>query len=453
MDVADGVPLPQRYWAILTVALGITLSVLDGAIANVALPTIARDLHASPAASIWVVNAYQLTIIISLLPLASIGEIVGYARVYRVGLVIFTLASFACAISHSLVELALARAMQGFGAAGLMSVSSALTRFIYPRQWLGRGIGLNAVAVAVAAATGPTVAAAILSVASWPWLFAVNVPTGIAALVAARALPRIAGVARRFDVISAVLNGLTFGLLIIGIDGLGHGEGTIIVAAVFTASVIAGTTLVLRQLTGTSPLLPIDLLRRPIVALSVSTSVCSFVAQMTVYVSLPFYLQNVLGRTQVETGLLMTPWPVAVGIVAPIAGRLGDRYPAGILGGIGLAVFATGLTLMALIPQPAASADIAWRMAVCGIGFGFFQSPNNRAILTNAPRARSGAASGLLAMSRLLGQTIGAAFVAVIFNYAPARANHVALVVGASFAAVAAVVSFLRLMNRAAPVE
>ena len=180
LAVPDGVPLPQRYWAILTIALGLTLAVLDGAIANVALPTIARDLDASPASSIWVVNAYQLAVTISLLPLASLGDIYGYRRVYQCGLVVFTIASLGCALSDSLATLTIARIVQGFGAAGIMSVNGALVRFIYPRRWLGRGVGLNATIGSIASAVGPTVAAGILSVGPWPWLFAVNVPIGAA---------------------------------------------------------------------------------------------------------------------------------------------------------------------------------------------------------------------------------------------------------------------------------
>jgi MFS transporter, DHA2 family, multidrug resistance protein len=186
----DGVPLPQRYWAILAIALGLTLAVLDGAIANVALPTIARDLDASAASSIWVVNAYQLAVTISLLPLASLGDIFGYRRVYQWGLVVFTVASLGCAMSDSLPTLTIARIVQGFGAAGIMSVNGALVRFIYPRRWLGRGVGLNATIGSIAAATGPTVAAGILSIGPWPWLFAVNVPIGLIAIpLAWRVLP------------------------------------------------------------------------------------------------------------------------------------------------------------------------------------------------------------------------------------------------------------------------
>ena len=149
MTHEDGLPLPARYWAILAIALGITLAVIDSAIANVALPTIAIDLHTNPAASIWVVNGYQLAITISLLPLSSLGDIAGYRRVYLWGLAVFTIASLGCAFSTTLPMLAGARVIQGFGAAGIMSVNTALLRFIYPQKLLGRGIGINAMVVAV----------------------------------------------------------------------------------------------------------------------------------------------------------------------------------------------------------------------------------------------------------------------------------------------------------------
>jgi MFS transporter, DHA2 family, multidrug resistance protein len=447
-DESDGLPLGRRGWAILTVALAITMSVLDGAIANIALPTIARDLHASPASSIWVVNAYQLAVTILLLPLASLGEIFTYRRVYYIGLVVFTLASLSCSLSDSLTSLTLARILQGVGAAGIMSVNGALIRFIYPRRMLGRGIGINAVVVAVSAALGPTVAAGILAVASWPWLFAINVPVGLVALVAARALPLSPRSQRRFDTPSALLNALFFGVLITAIDGAGHGEAWWLVTGEAVAALAAGVALVLRQLPQTSPLLPVDLLRIPLFALSVATSVASFIGQMLAYVALPFFFQDGLGLGQVETGLLMTPWPLATAVVAPIAGRLADRYPAGVLGGLGLGTFAAGLAALGLLPAHPSVADIVWRMTLCGAGFGLFQSPNNRAMLGSAPRERSGGASGMLGTARLLGQTVGAALVALIFGLFGVRASSVALFAAAGFAVVAAGVSCLRLLER-----
>ncbi|XPE55718.1 MFS transporter [Shigella flexneri] len=219
---ADGLPLPQRYGAILTIVIGISMAVLDGAIANVALPTIATDLHATPASSIWVVNAYQIAIVISLLSFSFLGDMFGYRRIYKCGLVVFLLSSLFCALSDSLQMLTLARVIQGFGGAALMSVNTALIRLIYPQRFLGRGMGINSFIVAVSSAAGPTIAAAILSIASWKWLFLINVPLGIIALLLAmRFLPPNGSRASkpRFDLPSAVMNALTFGLLITALSG------------------------------------------------------------------------------------------------------------------------------------------------------------------------------------------------------------------------------------------
>ena len=271
-------------------------------------------------------------------------------------------------------------------------------------------------------------------------------PIGIATLASARMLPRTPRSGRRFDVPSALLNALFFGLLIIAVDSISHGGRALYAMLAFAGAALAGVALVLRQLPQTSPLLPVDLLRIPIFALSIATSICSFTAQMLAYVSIPFYFQYMLGRSDVATGLLMTPWPLASAVVAPIAGRLADRHSAGILGALGLIAFAAGLGSLALLPAVPADADIAWRMALCGAGFGLFQSPNNRAIMTAAPRERSGGASGMLGTARLLGQTIGAALVALMFSLVGGHATVWALGLAAGIALLAAAVSSTRLV-------
>jgi DHA2 family multidrug resistance protein-like MFS transporter len=301
------------------------------------------------------------------------------------------------------------------------------------------------VVISISAAIGPTVASAILARASWEWLFAVNVPIGAVAIaIAARALPRTQGSGRPFDWPSALLNALTFGLLILGLESLAR-EGLQAGLAKLAAGAMAGALLAWRELRRPTPLVPFDLLRIPIFGLSVATSIVSFSAQMLAYTALPFYFQEMLARSPVAIGLLMTPWPLAVAVSAPVAGRLADRHAAGLLGGIGLAVFAVGLALLSQIRPEASNLDIVWRMAVCGLGFGFFQSPNNRAMVSSAPLKRSGAAGGMLATARLLGQTFGALATAVFFHVAGTRATTAALLTASGVAAVAALVSLLRL--------
>lgn len=445
MNAPAGLPLPLRYWAILSLALGVTLAVLDSAIANVALPTIAHDLNASDAASIWIVNAYQLAITVSLLPLSALGDRIGYRRVYIPGLALFTAASLGCALSHTLMQLAVLRVIQGFGAAGIMSVNTALVRMIYPPAQLGRGIAINTMVVALSSALGPTVASGVLAVAAWPWLFAINVPIGVAAVLVGRAaLPASEGRGGAYDYVSALMNAGVFGLLILSVDGLGHGAPHARVLAAALAATVLGYFFVKRQLRQTAPLLPVDLLRIPLFALSIGTSVASFTAQMLAYVALPFWLQHTLGFSQVETGLYMTPWPLVIVLVAPLAGRLSDRYSAGILGGIGLLLFAAGLLSLALVGPHATGFGLIWRMGLCGAGFGLFQAPNNRAIVSAAPHHRSGGASGMLGTARLSGQTLGAALVALMFCMVPQHGPTASLYLATGFAFVAALVSSAR---------
>lgn len=415
--MTDGLPLPQRFFAFLTIVIALTMAVLDGAIVNVALPTIQRELAISSADAIWIVNAYQLAIIVSLLPLASLGDSLGYKRVYWIGLAVFTLASFACAQAQSLAFLSAARMVQGVGAAGVMSVNIALVRFIFPKDKLGVGIGYNAFVVAVSSAAGPSIASAILSVAHWQWLFLVNVPLGLIALViAAKSLPVTPASHKRFDVISFVLNAITFGLLIDGLNSLsdaGDWQKSLIKLGL---AFLFGVVFVRRECRIAHPMLPVDLLRRPVFALSMMTSVCSFAAQTMAYVSIPFFLEETLGYTAALTGILLTPWPVMTAIIAPLSGRLSNRIPLQWLGSAGMFLMGLGLALTAMIGDSPTPFDIGWRLAICGFGFGLFQTPNNRIIISSAPRERSGGASGLQSTGRLLGQSTGAAVVAIVFG-------------------------------------
>lgn len=440
--------MPRRKWAIVAIALGITVAVLDGVIANVALPSIAEDLHINPASSIWIVNAYQLAIMVSLLSLSFLGDLWGYKKVYLCGLTLFCFTSLACALSDSMATLTFSRVLQGFGAAAITSVNTALVRIIYPKRMLGVGMGINAVVVSVSAAAGPTVAASILTFGSWPWLFAVNIPICLAALwIGYKALPknRYKNDSLRFDWPSAVMNAFTFGLLIFIIDGFAHDFRLSLMIPVMGLALLIGFFFIRRQLRLSNPLLPVDLLRIPIFSLSIITSVCSFMAQMLAMVSMPFFLQNTLMRDEVMTGLLLTPWPVATMIVAPIAGHLILKVKAGILGGIGMIIFSFGLFLLAFLPAGPSNIDIIWRMVLCGIGFGLFQTPNNSVIISSAPESRSGGASGMLGTARLLGQTSGAALVALMFNLYPAHSASPSLLLAGILAIAAAIVSLLRI--------
>ena len=426
----DGLHRPRIYYAMVATFSGLFLAVLDGTICNVALPSISEDLQVSSSDSIWIINAFQLVIMMSLLPFSSLGELFGYKRIYLFGVAVFTVGSLFCSLTATLPLLVVARVFQGIGAAMIMSVNTSLVRIIYPKRHLGKGVGLNATVVAIASVAGPTLAAAILSVASWPWLFAINVPVGIITFYLGRKyLPanptRVLG--RRFKWKEALFNALTFGLLIGCIEAYSHDVSHTTILAGAVCLLFVGVQYVRMQLHDKYPMLPFDLLKIPAFSLSVVTSVLSFTSQMLAMVAMPFLLVNTFHYEAVGTGLLMTSWPLVIVFVAPMAGWLVGKVHPGILGGIGLTIMSAGCFLLAFVPVDTTPLGLVWRLMLCGMGFGFFQSPNNHMLLSSAPPHRTGSASGMLATARLLGQTTGAALVALLFHLFGDTAPHDAM--------------------------
>jgi DHA2 family multidrug resistance protein-like MFS transporter len=453
---ADGLPVPERYWAMVAILLGIALSVLDSTVVNLALPDITRHFGATPASAVWVVNAYQLATLVLLLPCAQLGERVGYRRVYLVGLAVFTGASLACVVAPTLLLLAGARALQGLGAAGMMAVNAALVRLTYPSSVLGRGIALNSVVVAAASVAGPTVAALVLSVASWPWIFLIQLPLGVLVFfLGRRALPfnAVPPSGPRLHPVDVLLNIAMFSLVFLAADALGARRGgapdahvRAVALGMLAVGAAIGWFYMRRQWRQPVPLFPVDLLRIRVFALSMCTSVTAFAAQTLAFIALPFLLLEGQGRSHFGAGLVLTAWPAAIVCIAPLAGRLIHRYPGGLLGGIGLGVLSAGLAWLALLPQQPPTWALVCACALCGAGFGLFQSPNNHTIVTSAPLRRAGAASGMLGSARLTGQSLGAVLLGLIFGAAGViEGGTIALGLAAALAAASAIFSSLRL--------
>lgn len=437
------------------VIIAIVMSVLDGTIINVALPSLTKEFNVTPDASIWIVNVYQMVIMMFLLMSALLGDIIGYKNIFLIGISVFTGASALCACSVNFPMLIVSRILQGIGAACVMGVNTALIRLIYPPRILGRGMSLNAMAVAVSTAAGPTVAGFILSKLTWHWLFAINIPLGIIAFCLGRRIlplnPQVSE--RRIDWWSYVGNALTFGCMIYSLEGIAHHERRWVVFLSFLAFIFIGWFYLRRQLYATkrriTPMLPMDLLRIPIFTLSILTSICSFMAQMLAMVSLPFFLQDTMHFSPIETGVLLTPWPLAALIAAPLAGRLVEYIHPGILGAVGMSLFSCGLFMMFFLPEGTTVKDLFWRIMLCGAGFGLFQTPNNLTIVSAAPVNRSGGASGMLGMARLIGQTVGTTGVAIVFSFIPhTTGSRYCLLTGALIALLAVVSSFSRVSQQ-----
>lgn len=418
----EGLPGPRRRLAMIAVMTATAMTVLDGSMVNVALPQIARALDAPAGDALWVANAYLLAVAMTLAIFASLAGRIGFGRLFAGGLAVFTLASLGCALSSSVAMLTAMRVLQGVGGAAGLSIGPAILRTVFPNRLLGRILGLNALLVAAGTAVGPTLGGALLSWLGWPWLFAINVPLGAAGLVLGlRAVPdNPQAVATRFDSAGAVLSAAAMGAFIMAADACARlgspqqgGEALVIYGAI---AVSAGWAFVWRQRRAAAPLIPLDMFASKRFSLAALTSLVSFVGQGMTFVALPFLFQTVYGDSALHSALLFTPWPIGIMLAAPHAGRLADRYPAAVLSSAGLALLALGLLCLALLPAQAHAWDIAWRNLLCGIGFGLFQSPNNREMLSNVTRERSGSASGILAIMRTFGQCFGTAVVGIVLS-------------------------------------
>lgn len=442
----------RKYIAVIALQIVLVMTVLDVTVVNVALPVLAEKFSISSSSVVWIVTVYQLVITMLLLPVSSIGDLHSYKRTFLFGVAVFTLSSAMCAASQSFTMLVVARAIQGIGAACVMGVNIALVRLIYPREILGRGMALNAMCIAIATAAGPTIAGAILSVSSWHWLFLINVPLGlIAFIIGWRLLPGNPAVEHkpRFDWISAVENMVVFGLVFYALGNFTRKGDLLTSGLMLAGGLIVGVVYFRRQFRHEQPLLPVDLFKNSMYTMSIVTSVCSFIAQNVTMIALPFLYLNSYHFTEITTGLLMTPWPLATMIVSPIAARFVEKHNPGATAAVGMGVFIAGVLLLLFPGGSPSEWNIAWRMAVCGIGFGMFQTPNNIVMVMATPVNRSGGAGGMQSTARLVGQTLGATAVSSIFAIAPTNLRAVSICLGVSicFALCAGIFSYTRTLG------
>jgi len=442
-DGPSGLQGSRRNIAIAAVLAAMVLAVLDAAIANVALPNMARSLHVTPGMAVWIITAYQTALVMGLLPCAALGESLGYRRVFTMGVALFTVASALCALAPSLPWLVAARFLQGLGGAAIMALGIALLRLVVPQRELGAAIGWNALAVALSSAAGPTIGAVLLSGASWPWLFALNLPLGGLVLLACRALPDLSGTARPLDRFSVALNVAVFASLVFGAEVLV--EQPVLAAALLAVAAISLAALIRREMPKAAPLIPLDLLRAESFRISVLASVCCFAGMTMGLLALPFYLQHSLGQDTLMTGLYMTPWPLTVAVAAPLSGHLSNRVPTAWLCAAGGTCLALGLAAASLWPLHGSALPLVPLTMLCGLGFGLFQVPNNRNMFLSAPRERAGAAGGMQGTARLAGQTAGGVVMSLLFTVASVEsAPRVGLGIGAVLTLAAGLVSVLR---------
>lgn len=408
----DGLPGPERRLAVLALILGTLMAVVDTTMINIALPSIAASLEVPASRAVWVTNLFQISCAAFLLVFAALSQLLSRRRIYVAGVGVFTLASLGAALSASLESLLLFRALQGLGAAAMLSIGPSIYRQVFPSRLLGSALGLSALVVAGGYAAGPAIGGVLLSVADWPWLFALHLPLGAVALVLAwRALPREARREGGFDWAGALFSVAMLCGFFLAMDGVGHGMPAWQVAAWLGVSLAAATLFLGRQRRAPHPLMPLDIFREPRFSLALVAQGTAFVGQGLAFVALSFLFQQEMGFTPLETAWLFTPWPLAIMLVGPRAGRLADRLNPSLLSSAGLGLLLLGLALLARLGAEASVVDVLWRMLLCGVGFGLFQPPNNRELMGTVPRERSANASGVMSTSRTVGQSFGVALV------------------------------------------
>lgn len=411
---------PNKWAVLVTLAIGIFMATLDSSIVNISLPTIARFFQEPLNGAVeWVIIAYLVVIAGVLLTIGRLADMLGRRLLWVSGLIIFTLGSALCGASPSLLVLIIARAFQGLGGALVMSVSPAILTAAFPAEERGRALGMNAVFVALGTSVGPTLGGLITANFSWRWIFYVNVPLGVVGVVASLLVLRSsqARTRGRFDPAGALLLATGLVALTLGLSfGQEWGWTSPLLISTLVVCVCAFVLLVIVEQRVTDPIIDFQLLRNRVFVSANISLIMSFLALFAVSFMLPFYLEELRRFSVIESGLLLTPLPLAIALIAPMSGALADKIGSRWLAASGLAIACVGLILISQLNAQSSIFDIIWRLLVTGVGQAIFQSPNNSALMGAAPRNRQGVASGFLATGRVVGQSISVALAGAIFT-------------------------------------
>ncbi|RLP83945.1 DHA2 family efflux MFS transporter permease subunit [Mycetocola lacteus] len=416
----------RRLLAMIALLLCQLTATIDASIVNVALPALSRSLHAGPSETVWVTTAFLLAVACMVPMTSALGDQIGQRTLFLAGAPLFTLASLACALSPSLGWLIFFRVVQGIGSAMIIAAVIPMFRYLYPPQRIGSVMGINAMVVAIGTAAGPTLGGLILAGLDWPWLFLINVPIGIISIVlGALFLPKTRAQRGNFDARGSVLIALAIAAFLLGVNQLVD-LGTIWVPGILLAIGAAFTLWFIRhERVAIRPIIP-PRIWNGVFSIAVLTAWTSFFAQGIAFVALPFLFQSEFGATPLQSALLFTPWPAVIILVAPISGRLADRIRPAVLALVGLGIYTVGLLMLAIAGPHPSILPILIATAICGLGFGTFQSPNNRDMLSSAPLELSSSASAVLNTNRTIGQSAGSGAVSMAFALFGAEAASLA---------------------------
>ena len=407
----------RKWWVLLSMATGTFLSTIDGSIVNVALPTLQSDFHTSFATVQWVVVAYLLVITSLMLGIARLADMIGKKHIYMTGMAVFVTGSVLCGLAPSIYLLIMFRVFQGCGAVMIQALGMGIITESFPRTERGRALGIMGTVVSLGISLGPTLGGLLIGTVGWRAIFLVNLPVGVVGLAMVhRFVPdwRPPG-GQRFDVLGAAILLLTLLALALGLTlgpGTGWTDPRILVLLSGAGTGLVVFLVVERHLD--QPMIDLKLFRDTLFSISLLTGFMVFIVMAGQFV-LPFYLEEVKGFNPGRTGLFLTVVPAALGVTAPVAGALSDRYGSRGISLAGLIVVVGACLSISTLRVDTSTVGYILRLLPLGLGVGLFQSPNNSAVMGSAPRERLGVASGLLALTRNFGQTTGIPLTGAIF--------------------------------------
>jgi EmrB/QacA subfamily drug resistance transporter len=412
----------MNKWIVLALSAAASfMTTLDGSIVNIGLPSIASTFHVGiSGATEWIIIGYLVVIAAVLLTFGRLADIFGRKPIFLTGLFVFILGSALSGLAPSLLLLILARLFQGIGGALIFSVNVAMITSTFPSRERGLALGLNAVVISLGVAAGPTIGGIITQFLTWRWIFYVNVPICILVLYAAFSFYREQRPRReqheRFDLSGATV--LAIGLATLTL-GLSFGQewgwlspGTLTALGISLVMLSVGVYV---EAHVEHPIVNLGLVTNRVFAFANISFILCMMALFAPGFLLPFYFEQLRGFSLIQTGLMMTPLPLMLAIVAPVSGSLADRWGSRWLSPLGLAIACFGLFLVSQINAQSPGWDIIWRLAIIGIGQGLFQSPNTRTMMGAAPSNAQGEASGLLATGRVIGQSMSVALTGTVF--------------------------------------
>ena len=429
---AGGQEQPNKWVVFVILAVGIFMATLDSSIVNISLPTIARFFGVPLSGAVeWVIIAYLVVTAGVLLTVGRIADTIGRKPIWAAGLIIFTVGSAICGASVSLGMLIAARALQGLGGAFIMAISPAMLTSAFPARERGRALGMNAVIVALGVSVGPTLGGIITQNFSWRWIFYVNVPLGIIGIIATLRVLRESGKRGegRFDPAGALLLAIGLVGLTLGLSfGQEWGWNSPLLISTLVISALGFTGLIFVERRVAHPIIDFVLLHSRVFLSANISLILNFLALFAVSFMLPFYLEELRGYSTLQAGLLLTPLPLTIAVIAPFSGTLADRIGTRWLASGGLAIACIGLIFISQLNAQSSTFDIIWRLVFTGAGQALFQSPNNSALMGAAPRDHQGSASGFLATGRVFGQSVSVALAGAIFTSLGGATAGVALI-------------------------